>query len=272
VCAAATCGTCADGTAAVAARVAGAESKLPWFWSPSAEGLADIPYTYKSIVTLRLTRGGKEVPRAPGDSSPANWRELQLERIPLDWGAFMRCLSADGISPCSDAWNQEFDRETKRRDALTAEERLKIDASREERRQRRRNFWDDFPGAMRFEAAEANELRFSPLPGYKPAHSVHNSMLTGVTGRLRFDPSTNEITQMEYDLVRDVEEPFLRLPKGSRFEISLTRSADGHYLPERILVRRHIAKSGEIEEKTTLTSDFRRFDSESKIQFGDPGK
>jgi hypothetical protein len=253
------------------AKISSMERGLPWFWSPAGEGLADIPYTYEALITRRiLTRGGKEIPPAANAGGLSNYRSLQLERIPLDWGSHMRCLSVDGTSPCRGEWNQEFDRETKRRDDLTPEDRKRIDAGREARRERRRGFWDDFPVALRFETAGANQLRFSPASGYKPQHGVHNGILTAITGQLWFDPATGEVTLMEYDLIRDVEEPFLRLPKGSHFEVTTKQAAEKHYFPERILVRRQTGKAGLIEEQTTAFSKFKRFDSESKIEFGDP--
>jgi hypothetical protein len=258
-------------TADMVARISSVERRMPWLWSPAAEGLADIPYTYEQLLRRRiLTRRGKEVPPAPGADGLAGWRTLQLERVPLDWGSFMRCVSQDGTSPCSKEWVQELDRQTKRVDALTPEERARIDATREERRQRRRDFWDGFPAAFRFEISGANQLRFSPLPGYKPQPKPGNGMLSAIDGRLTFDASTYEVTRLEYDLIRDVDEPFLRLAKGSHFEIELARLADEHYLPVRISSRHPRGKAGETEESTVDFSNFRRFGSESKIQFGDP--
>ena len=75
---------------------------------------------------------------------------------------------------------------------------------------------------------------------------------------------------MEYDLVRDLDEPFLRFPKGTRFEITLTQAADQHYLPQRVFDRHRVVKTGNVEERTTAMSQFRRFESQSKIEFGDP--
>jgi hypothetical protein len=245
------------------ARVAAVERALPWFWSPGTEGLADIPYTYDALLSRRVTdRRGRDVPGVSG--TLGGWRTVKLERIPLDFGAFMKCLAADGTSPCSDEWNQEIERQTKRRDALTAADRTRIDANREERRERRRKFWDAFPTAMRFQSTGPNQIRFSPQ------RTTNGAMLTAVEGVLWFDPSTAEITRMQYDLLRDLDEPFLRYPKGTRFEVALARAADRHYLPERILVRNHSAKTGNVEEHTTELSNFRRFESESKIEFGDP--
>jgi hypothetical protein len=263
----------ADPTPAeTAARVAGVQRRLPWFWSPTTEGLTDIPYTYEVLMTRRVTnRGGKEI--APHAGSPlANWRSLRLERIPLDFGSFMRCLATDDKSPCSDEWTRELEREAKKRDALTAEDRARIDATREQRRERRRNFWDDFPDAMRLENAGANQLRFAPRPGYKPQRGVHNGMLTAISGTLWFDDATGEVTRMEYDLVHDVDEPFLRYQKGARYEISLARSADQHYLPEHIRERYQVPKTERLEDRTTVFTKFRKFESESKIEFGDPKK
>ena len=184
----------------------------------------------------------------------------------------MRCLSVDGASPCPDAWNAEFERQVKRRDALSTEERSRIDAGREERRQRRRSFWGAFPSAFHFETSAPDQLRFSPLPRTQRPPGEHDALLTALDGRLTFDPATGEITRLEYDLRRDVDEPFLRLPKGSRFEIELTRAAGEHFLPLRILTRRPAGKSGQVEERITEFAKFRKFDSESKIDFKDPIK
>ncbi len=252
------------------ARIAAAERRLPWLWSPSVESLSDTPYTYKVLMTRRVTRGGKELRPAKASAGVLTWNTLQLERIPLDWGSFMRCVSVDGSSPCREEWNQEFDRQVKNRDTLTPEDRRRIDVTREERRERRRAFWDDFAAAYRFVSDGPNQLHFSPAPGRKPEHSRQDGMLTALNGRLTFDPANYEIVRLEYDLLRDVDEPFVRLPKGSHFEIDLTQALDGHYLPQRIYTRRQTGKAKEVEERTTTFSDFRRFASDSKLEFGDP--
>ena len=256
--------------ASVVARIAAVERQLPWLWSPAAEGLSDIPYTYEARMARRLrTRSGKEIPPVPGADALSSWRALHLERIPLDFGAHFRCLSQDGASPCSSEWVQEFQRQAKSRDALTPEDRARIERTRQERRLRRRDFWDRFPAAFRFESVGANQLRFSPLPGYK-APPGSTGIQAAIAGRLSFDPSTYEITRLEYDLLRDADEPFLRLPKGAHFKVALSRSTDQHYLPLSIFVRRERGKARDIEERTDEFSNFRRFESESKLQFADP--
>src|SRR5215469_7975517 len=106
---AAACGIgAADPVAAdTVAKISSVQRGLPWFWSPAGEGLADIPYTYEALITRRiLTRSGKEILPAANGGGLSNYRSLRLERIPLDWGSHMRCLSVDGASPCSDEWNQ----------------------------------------------------------------------------------------------------------------------------------------------------------------------
>lgn len=261
----------ADPTEAVVFRIASAQENLPWLWSPTAEGLADIPYTYQVHLTRRvLSRKGKEVPPSRGASALAEWHDLELERIPLDWGAFLRCLTENGKSPCSDEWNRELDRQIKRRDDLSSEKRARIDVDREERRRRRSTFWRDFPSAFRFQRVEENQLSFFPAQNFQPQHTIADGMLTAIQGRLWFDPSSFEITRLEYELTRDVSEPFLRFPKGTRFETSLAKSADDHYLPERMFIRRPIGKNGQIEERATNYHQFRRFASDSRVQFEDP--
>ncbi len=261
----------ADPIDAIVLHVASTQESLPWVWSSTAEGLADIPYTYQVRLTRRvLARNGKEALPSPGASPLAAWRDLQLERIPLDWGSFLRCLAENGKSPCSAEWNGELDRQVKRRDQLSVEDRTRIDADREERRRRRQAFWRDFPSAFRFQIVEGDQVRFVPAGNFQPRNTNAGGMLTAIQGRLWFDASTHEITRLEYDLVRAVGEPFIRLPKGTHFEIALAKSADGHYLPERMFVRRPTGKSGQIEETTAFYSQFRRFRSESNIEFGDP--
>lgn len=124
---------------------------------------------------------------------------------------------------------------------MTAEDRAKIDAGREERRERRREFWFEFPGAMRFEAVGEKELRFWPAPGWKAKKGPKDGMLTEVSGRRRFDTATYEVTSLEYDLARDITEPFMKLPKGAHFETELARLADGRYVPSKIAMRRQVA-------------------------------
>jgi hypothetical protein len=255
----------------VAARIAAVERKLPWFWSYTAEGLSDIPYTYEVRMSRKVsTRGGKEIGLDPGAAPLLEWRTLQLERIPLEFGAFMRCLSQDGASPCSTAWNQELERQSAKRDAMTAEERARAEAARDERRQRRHDFWERFPAALRLTTCGNGQLCFSPLPGGpKVRAGANDDLLAAIDGRLRFDPETCEITGMEYDLTRDVNEPFARLPKAAHFEIELARSADQHYVPSRTYSRRTQGKAQNVEERSDQFANFRRFGSESRIEFGD---
>jgi hypothetical protein len=112
----------------------------------------------------------------------------------------------------------------------------------------------------RFESAGPSQLRFTQPKG--------SGLLGSIAGRLWFDPATHEVARMEYDLLKDVDEFFGKLPKGAHFEISLAR-VDGHYLPERSLVRRRLSKDGGVDERTSVYSDFKRFASESNIQFVD---
>jgi hypothetical protein len=229
-------------------KISQVEKDLPWFWSRTVEGLAEIPYTYGQRLS-RIAKGR----HSPGRLT--NWRTLELERIPLDWGAFMRCLSEDGRTPCSEAWNQELERQTARRDSFTAEDRARIDRTRAERRERRHAFWDAFPAALKFTSSGANEVRFAPL---KPG----TTLLGAMSGSLRFDPATFRIDRLEYGLLRDIDEPFGRLSKGSHFEIELQLSPDGDYLPRRVVTR----QPG--EEMTVEYSNYRRFDSKTTIRFG----
>jgi len=248
--------------AGTVSRIANVERRLPWLWSPSAEGLADIPYTYDVRMTRRITnRAGKDVPLEGRGDGLSNWRAIHLQRVPLEWGSHLKCLSQDGQSPCPKVWEQELDRQAKSRDSLTQEERERIDRTREERRRRRRSFWDHFPTSLLFESAGVGQIRFNPRAGSK-------GMLNAIQGRLWFDSTTHEITRMEYHLTRDVEEPLVRLLKGSHFEIELSRSGD-HYFPARTTVRRPL-KGGDVEERVTSYSEFRRFETESRIQFTDP--
>jgi len=227
------------------------------------EGIADIPYTYEVAETRRVTdRGGKVLPGAPG--SLGGWRQLRMERIPLEFGSFLKCKESDGMTPCSDAWIQELERQTKKVAAMTAEDRARSEASREQRRERRRAFWDAFPTAMKFESVGSDQVRFAPKGG--------SGMLGAIRASLWLDTSTGEVTRMEYELTRDLDEPFLRYPKGSQFNIVLARSADDHYAPERIAVRFLNLKTKHIEERTTTFLNYRRFQTESKIDFGDKNK
>ncbi len=93
-------GAADSGAASRAAAVAQTERELPWFWSPSAEGLTDISYTYEQYTSRRtLDRHGNELPPDPKGSRLTNWRTLRLERIPLEFGAFLRCVSQDEVVP-----------------------------------------------------------------------------------------------------------------------------------------------------------------------------
>lgn len=255
------------GDSAAAARVAEiarTERKLPWFWSPSAEGLADVAYTYEERISRRiLSPSGKDIPSNPKADGIANWRSVRLERIPLDFGALLRCISQDGVSPCSKEWDSEVERQVKRRDELGPEEKARIERTREERRMRRYAFWDRFPEAMEFQTAAGDQIRFSPK------NKGTKTLLDAMKGSLWFDPATNEITRMEYELTREADDELLKRPAGTRFRVELTKAADQHYLPLRIAARRPLGKSGESEETETEFSNFRRFGSETSVTFGD---
>jgi hypothetical protein len=110
------------------------------------------------------------------------------------------------------------------------------------------------------------------MPGYKSSRGPVDGLLTAMNGRLRFDAVTMEIVHFECTLTRDVTDPFLRFPKGTRFEIDLTKAVDQHYFPVRSFVGARRGKSGETDETTTEYSNFRLFKSESKIEFGDPNE
>lgn len=240
----------ADPAAETIARIAEVGSRLPWFWSQNAEGVADIPYTYDQ----RIVRSGP----LKGAGRLSNWTEVRFERIPLAWGSHLRCLAVDGKSPCPEAWNAEIERQIRRRHSYTPEERARMDQARADRRARRRAFWTEFPKAFRFQSAGGSEIRFSPNPGNKG-----EGLLGAISGRLIFDSSTHEITALEYETLRAFDEPARKLPKGSRFRIVLMRF-DGHYVPQRIISQR----KGEIPT-TVEYSNYRRFESASTIEFVD---
>jgi hypothetical protein len=153
---------------------------------------------------------------------------------------------------------KEFDRQHQRRDSLSAEERRKIEVGREDRRARRQRFWTEFLAAFRFQSAGPGQLVFTQPRG--------SGLLGAIAGRLWFDPTTYEVNRIEYDLLKDVDEPFARLPKGARFEMTMTR-VDGHYVPERIFVRRRFTKSGDVDERNYAYSDYKRFVSDTNVQF-----
>jgi hypothetical protein len=259
---------------AVVARIAAAEAKLPWMWSPSAEGIADIPYTYVTAMSRTIEgRAGKTIEPKAGGNSLANWRQVKLERIPLEWGSFLKCLKVDGQAPCPAEWMAELDRQTKAVAAMTAEDRARSDAVRAERRERRRAFWAEFPDAFRFERTGPEEIRFSPAPGFKVKNGPRDGMLTGIEGKLRYDPASFQLVSMDYGLVRDVADPFMKLPKGAHFEADLAKLADEHYAPMRLVTKRKLpGKGNETEVSVVEYSDYRKFDTNSNIQFEDKGK
>lgn len=195
---------------------------------------------------------------------------LELEWIPLGWGAFFRCLSQDGTAPCPDEWVNEFERQAQRRESLSEEQRAKIDLLKRQRREHAREFWKGFALAFRCEAMSDHQLRFSPAQGYKPRAGRLEGLLRSISGKLRYDPATYEVTRLEYQLVRTVTDRHLPLKKGARFLVELDRAqANGPYLPVRVLERREQGNHGEIEERAINFSDFRRFHSDSTLQLSE---
>ena len=167
----------------------------------------------------------------------------------------------DGLVPCSPEWIREFEGQAEKRTGLTPADRVRIDADREQRRDRRRAFWGAFSSAMRFELTGPNEIRFQPAGG-TPSF--------GLQGLLRFDPASYRIVHMEYEALRDIEEPLFRLRKGDRFAIDLTLVDGDYYLPAWTRARRQLSKDGQVEEVRTDYTKFRRFASESQVRFADP--
>jgi hypothetical protein len=245
--------------------IAAVQAKLPWFWSPPFEALADIPYTHEVTYTRRVEdRRGKEVKPARNADGLSGWRTVRLERIALEWGSHQRCLMQDGKTPCSPEWVKELERQAGRRSALTVEDKARIDATREERRQRRRAFWTSFSSAFQFEWT-GNAISFQPVVN-AGAHP-DSPLPAQLAGRLWFDAATHEITRLEYEVVGESGDS--QLPEGSRVSIEMTKPVDGRYLPRKVITRREVDKQGRTEERIAEFTNFRRFASDTQVRFED---
>jgi len=240
-----------DDLASVVQKVADVERQLPWFWCPPMEGAGDIPYTYEMKETY---------PK----------RSMRLERIPLEGGSYYRCLEQNGAAPCADEIVKALELDSKKAANFTPEEKAKAAAAHEGRRQRRKAFWTDFPTAFHFERVSPTEISFTPTGKYRPQREPDTGLLTKMKGAFRFNPDTFEITRMEYDILAN-DEVVWRLYKGSRVSVDLAQLADGHYLPLRVDMVRKLPKGG-IETSFEEFSNYRRFATDSSVQFVDKDK
>lgn len=254
-----------------AQKVAATQRRLPWFWSPPLEGMVDLPYAYETKrLRRRLNRAGREIlPPKGKDQFYTQLRSLHLEQVIVDGYSYTRCLSQDEKSPCSATLVSAFERDGRKRTNFTAEEKQKVTAISAARRSRRHAFWDDFTEALDFEMAGPDRIRFAPNGKYRPRTDPNTELLTRLKGELRFDPTTYEIVQMEYELTGDADNPVTPLSKGFKFSIELRKHTDGRYLPAKLVERRPRERQ-EVEESVNEFLNFKIFGAEIDIRFEDP--
>jgi len=137
-------------------------------------------------------------------------------------------------------------------------------------REHRRDFWSEFPKAFHFEAAGTDGFRFRPTGTYQPKPGSQNELLACIKGELHFDPQTYQVKSLQYEVLKDVAIPGRKLPKGAKYSVGMSKSAEGHYLPASLSFaavhgKDHLTESIEY-------SNYRRFKVDSEIQFGDPPK
>ena len=233
------------------ARVAETEAHLPWFWSPPMEGFFEIPYTFESD-------GLHSVLDARGHDKKGALR-LHLERTAVLGGIFNRCVSENGVSPCSTTMLATYQRGNKKV-VFGPEEKSAV-------RERRLQFWRDFPQAFRFEALAGGRFRFIPRPGYNPRTDSHLQLLAGIQGEFSVDLQTYEVTALSYEVLKDVEIPGRKLSKGTKYSVTLTNSVNGHYLPSHLVFEQPLGKDRAIQAEDY--SNDRRFTTDTKLLFGD---
>jgi hypothetical protein len=247
------CGLCpAQDVASTVQRIADVGKKLPWFWSPPYEGLADLPYTYE-MTEQRQT--GKH---------PAT--SFRLERIGLDAGSYYRCLAQNGKSPCVVALSEALEADSHKAANFTPEEKANAKAARAERFRKRQAFWAGFPAAFQFTEAGPGQLRFAPKGKAPPEDAA---LLGKIAGDLWFDPRTFEIVGVEYRMTADGGEPASRMPKGTTFAMTTAPAADGRNVPLRSVLHR----AGKTPESSSFEfANYRRFTADSTVDFTGPDK
>ncbi|MFN7934616.1 MAG: hypothetical protein U0R19_14900 [Bryobacteraceae bacterium] len=246
---------CAVGMAQIhetVVRVAETQAMLPWFWSPPLEGFREIPYTFQSANLYRVRDARGKDKRPP--------LTLLLERTAVIGGIFNRCLAQNGTSPCSAEMLEVYKAGNEKAGAFPPEEKAAL-------RQRRRDFWREFPEAFRFEAIGTNGFRFRPAGKQHSQADSPAGLLGNMQGEVRFDPRTYEITLFEYEVLHNVTIPGRQLPKTAKYSITLSKSVDGHYLPERLFF--DVPRGKDRVMEWNEYSKYRRFAVESEIQFGD---
>jgi hypothetical protein len=233
------------------ARVAETEAHLPWFWSPPMEGFFEIRYTFES-------EGLHRVLDARGHDKKSALR-LHLERTAVLGGIFNRCVSENGTSPCSAAMLATYQRGNEKV-VFGQEEKSAV-------RERRLQFWGDFPQAFRFEALTGDRFRFVPRRDYNPGAGSQQQLLAGIQGEFTVDPRTYEVTALSYEVLKNVEIPGRSLTKGSRYAVTLTNSVNGHYLPSHLLFEQPLGKDRVVQAEDY--SNYKRFTTDTTLRFGD---
>ena len=234
------------------ARVAEVQARLPWFWSPPLEGFYEIPYLFESLNDYRVSDAHGKDRRPP--------MTLLLERVPVLGGIYNRCVKQNGASPCSSEMLKVYAQSNEKR-AFTSEQSASV-------REHRRDFWSEFPSAFHFESTPQGRIRFRPIGTYRPRAGSQTELLAAIKGEIEFDPATFEITLLRYEVLKDTAIPGRNFVKGSTYSLTMTKSADGHYLPDKLVFVTPHGKDRIIEQDQY--SGYRRFAVDSDIQFGDP--
>jgi len=112
------------------------------------------------------------------------------------------------------------------------------------------------------------QVHFTPTSKYRPQPG--SDLLAKIKGDFWFDPRTFEITRMQYDVLEDIGS-VVRLRKGSSFSITLAENADHRYLPTKVTIIHKLAKGG-VEDHATDFTNYRRFTTDSSVQFVLPDK
>lgn len=233
------------------ARVAEVEAKLPWFWSPPMEGFYEIPYTFESEGIHRVLDNHGKDKKGP--------LKLHLERTAVLGGIVNRCVSENGVSPCSATMLATYERGNQKV-LFGPQERAVL-------REHRQQFWAEFPKAFRFETISADRYRFVPSRDYRPGAGAHSRLLANIRGEIVIDPQTAELRAMSYEVLTDVDISGRGLTKGTKYSITLTNAPGGHYLPLRLYFEQPIGKDSVVQAEDY--SNYKRFAVDVDVQFGD---
>jgi hypothetical protein len=245
-----------------------------WFQLRSV-GLADIPFVYQ-YKARKIKFDGDAV------KDDQSWRE---DVVIIDGVAFPTIVETSfGLDPKlqrqKEAQNQKRFAALQRRSEA---EKRKAQEARNKRRNERRQFWDEFLRAFRFNQLEhkthngraTTVIAFVPDPAYGPRAVVDTEYLRKIQGQIWIDDADREIARIEFEFIRDAGAGFGlagKVYKGTRYYMELAKQIEDQWLPVRAEteLRQRILFFKERETFKVEFGNYRKFTADVKIDIAGP--